>query len=90
MTSAGLVEDLNRHIAKMSQDRNGNEILVNAILPEFLPKLDPQFVEIYTKYQGQGCQVWECLAIQSTDGRFHHFALTLRTTIQLPFFAQTR
>lgn len=27
--------------------------LINAVRPEFIDKLDPQFVEIYTKYQGE-------------------------------------
>jgi hypothetical protein len=29
-----------------------NEALINPILPKFIHRMDPQFVEIYTKHQG--------------------------------------
>lgn len=35
------------NIMAANSDKN-----VNPILPQFIDKMDPQFVEIYTKYQG--------------------------------------
>ena len=47
MTVIAIRKQFSIHIDIMSTE------MVNPILPEFVDKLDPQFVEIYNRYQGQ-------------------------------------
>ncbi len=80
MIIVGVLVHLNRHTPEMSQE--GDRTLVNAIPPEFLPKLDPQFVEIYNKNQGQNCGASDGLAKLSAHVR-------PRYTLMLTWIAKT-